>query len=116
MVGTDDTWTTKGLGCLIMDIEGVTRVGIVVSVSHSRALRQGVHSGTRYFGCCGRILFSYQKQYVNWDVVHGRGSGDFIFIWSRCIDCTIYHFSTLRKERAKTVAGARSLKHVCSRE
>lgn len=33
-----------------------------------------------------------------------------------CIDCTMSHFSTLRKERAKTVAGARSLKHACSRE
>lgn len=36
----------------------------------------------------------------------------FIVIWSMCIDCTIYHFSTLRKERAKPSPVRARLKHV----
>lgn len=69
----------------------------------------------RLFGSWGRIC-SLPKTICQ-PVVNGRGAWFFIVKWLECIDCTIYHFSTLEEGEGKTVTGARSLKHVfCSRQ
>lgn len=80
-VRTNGTTTRKGLGCLRLDIEGVTRAGwwcdslSLSGFTARRLLRDG------WFHLLGRVLFSTKNNMSTFDVVNGRGAWFFIVIW-----------------------------------